>query len=482
MGNILTTITRTIDIYNASLTEPHDLEQFINNAGAGTSILDLPPLPYTIAPQESLLLTLEVTSEGAPTIDTTLDFDTDESYLLSIPITGTRIVMLPFEPEAPMVERLLFLTDALEAKDGTEQRVSLRLAPRQEFDLTLMREDGVERQRVDFLMFDWSSRVFGLPIWIEPSFVTANITAGQTSVSVDDTTLADFRADGLAIIYESETKFDALEIDSVGPTTINFKTPISNNYSVGDGIRVMPLRTAIISQSVREKKWAVNLAQFTMTMRVLDNDVDLSSTSGWPTYNSKVLLSDANAIDTTLDGEIERRVEVFDSGTGKFSQDSTWDRARHGSAKTFLTRTRASLWSVRRLLHALRGQQVSFYLPTFTKDVSLAVVYTSGGVSMTIFNVGYTKYARQRTPKVDVRIVLKSGVSYTRTITASAEVDTNTEQITLSSSIAATFTPDQVERIEFLEKVRIDGDTVVIEHRSANGEAKIGFPVKGTLE
>jgi len=480
LGNILTTVVRQIDVYNAYLYEPHDLEAFINNAGAGTSITDLPSLPYSIPPQESLLLTLEVTPDGAPTINTTLDFDTDEPYLLSIPIQGTRIVMFPFEPEAPLTERLIFLTDVLEAIDGTEQRVSLRKAPRQEWTMKLVREDGPERQKIDMLAFDWTSRVFGIPVWTEPSYVTGAVTAGATSVNVDDTTLADYRADGLAIVFETEDKFDALEIQSVGPTTINFKTPILNDYAVGT--RVMPLRTCITSVPIKERKYAVNLAEFEIVMRVLDNDVDLGSTSGWPTFGGKVLLSDPNAIEQTLDGDISRQITVIDGDTGKLSQASTWNRSRHGSAKTFITRTRSALWSVRKLLHAFRGRQVSFYLPTFTKDVSLSTTYLSGASALTIVNIGYTRYAKQRTPKVNIRIVLKNGTTFERNITNSSEVSPTVEQLTISATIGQNITPADVERIEFYEKVRIDNDEITIEHRSSNGEAKIGFPVKVVLE
>jgi uncharacterized protein YqfB (UPF0267 family) len=483
LGNILTTITRQIDVYNAFLYEPHDLQSFINNAGAGTSITDLPTLPFTIPPQESLLLTLQVTPDGAPTINTTLDFDTDEPYLLQIPIQGTRIVMFPFEPETPLIERLQFLTDVFIHKDGTEQRVSLRKAPRQVFDMKLRREDGVERQQVDFLLFDWQSRVFGLPMWHEPTPLTGDVTAGATSINVQDTTLSDFRVGGLAIIYESETKFDALEVTAVGPTSISFNTPVTQDYSAAAGIRVMPLRTAITSQPAKESKYAVNLCDFDLTMRVLDNDVDLSDLTGWPTYNSKILLSDPNAITGTLDGLIERELTVFDgSGGGKFSQVSTWNRARHSSAKTFVSTTRSRLWAIRKLLHALRGRQVSFYLPTFTKDVTLASLYLSGSPAITIVNVGYTRYAKQRTPKLDLRIILNDGTTFTRTVTNSSEVDASTEQLTLSSVIAQNIAPGDVARIEFLEKVRIDSDEIVIEHRSANGEANIGFPVRVVLE
>jgi hypothetical protein len=478
-GNILTTIFRTVDIFNAYRRETHTFIDFINNAGQGTSITNLPSLPYIMPPLTGLLLTLQVTPDGAPTINTTLDFEFDTNTE-SIPISGTRIVMFPFEPEAPLTERLLFLTDVFEHVDGTEQRVSLRLAPRQEYDLKLLRDDGPERQKIDFLMFDWQSRVFGLPVWTEPSFLTSAATAGQSSVNVDDTSLADFRTGGLAIVFTDENNFDALEIASIGPTVLNFVTPLQLNYGVGT--RVMPLRTAITTTPAKEKKYAVNLAQFDITMRVIDNDTDLSSTAGWPTYNSKVLLSDPNAIEQTLDGQIERQITVFDGDTGKLSQTSTWSRARHGSAKTFITRTRAGLWSVRKLLHALRGKQVSFYLPTFTKDVSLQATYTSGSPALTIFNVGYTRYAKQRTPKLDIRIILNDGTIFTRTITNSAEVDANVEQLTLSSAIGQNITIAQLKRIEFLEKVRIDNEEITILHQDANGTAKVGFPVKVVLE
>jgi uncharacterized protein YqfB (UPF0267 family) len=475
--------TVTLDVYNAYLFETKQLQDVINNLGGGASIIDLPSLPYNLAPQTSLILTLQVSPDGPSTINGTLDFDTDEPYLVQVRVSGTRVVVFPFEPEAPFIERLQFLTDVFVHKDGTEQRVSLRKAPRQVFDLKLRREDGVERQRVDFLLFDWQSRVFGFPMWHEPTLLTADVVAGATSINVQDATLSDFRVGSLAIIYESETKFDALEVATVGSTTISFSTSISQNYSAASGVRVMPMRTAISSQPAKEAKYAVNLCDFDLTMRVLDNDVDLSDLTGWPTYNSKILLSDPNAITGTLDGLIERELTVFDgSGGGKFSQVSTWNRARHSSAKTFVSTTRSRLWAIRKLLHALRGRQVSFYLPTFTKDVTLAVSYSSGSAAITIVNVGYSRYAKQRTPKVDVRVILNDGTIFTRTIANSSEIDVNTEQLTLSSAISQNISPSDVSRIEFLEKVRIDSDEIVIEHRSANGEANIGFPVKVVLE
>jgi len=481
LGNILTTVEQELDVYNAFLYLPKDLETVVNNAGDGTSIPNLPGLPVTIPAQRSQTMTFEVTPDGQPVIDSSIVFGTEESYDISVPVTGTRIVMFPYEPESPMTERLKFLTNVMESIDGSEQRVSIRLAPRQEFDFIIMREDGIERQRYELLMFDWQARVFGTPVWTEPSTTTGAITASDTIINVDDTSLSDYRVNGLAIVYESETKWDALEVSTVGATSITFKSPILNSYAVGT--RVMPVRTSIVSGAIQEKRYPVNLSSFAMTMRVLDNEVDLSDTSGWPTYNGKILLSDPNVIAESMNASLILNTVVFDSaGAGKFSQTTSWSRGKRASGKAFITRSRTALFALRKLLHAFRGQQVSFYLPTFSNDILLADTYVSGTPSFLIYNVGYSQYARQRTPKLDMRIILNDGTVFTRTITASAVVDADTEQVTLSTTIGQNIEPGDVHRIEFIEPVRITNEDITIQHADDNGTARVSFPVISVVE
>lgn len=478
LGNILSTITRQIDVYNAFFVN-RQLTAFNSTAGAGADITNLPALPFTINAQRSLLLNLQVTPNGAPTINGAFNF-TFGSEVVLLPITGNRIVIFPFEPEAPMVERLRFLTDVMESVDGSEQRVAVRRAPRQEFDLKFVLEEGPEMQRVGYLIFDWSARVFGLPMWHEPSFLTAPATAGSTTVSVDDTTLADFRVGGLAIVMRDELNFDALEVAAISPTGVTFATPLINTYATG--ARVYPVRTAAMTMPAKEKRYAKNAGEFELTMRVLDNDIDLSSTAAFPTYDSKVLLSDPNVIDQSLDGTYDRRIITLDSEGGVESFSSLYPFARRVSAKTFATTNRQALWNVRRLLHALRGPQVSFYLPTFGSEVTLFSQYLSGSASLTVHNVGYSRYARQRQPRRDIRVVLKSGTTYTRTITNSSEIDAQRESLTLSAPIPQNILPEDVERIEAFEKVRIVSDEIVIEHGNSLGTARIGFPVKVVIE
>lgn len=480
LGNVISTLQFTIEIYNAFLFDSKNLTQFINNAGQGTDIIDLPPLPVMLAPQSSLFLTLQITPQGVPNVNTTLDFETDEPYLLQIPISLSRIVAFPFEPEAPLSERLVFLTDIMESADGSEQRVSLRQAPREEFDLRFKLDDGPERSAFDLLLSDWQNQVFGVPIWIEPAELTADAAIAQTSLNVDSTELSRFREGGLAILFQDSNTFEIVEITTLGPTVINLQTGLEQSFE--RGTQVFPLKACVTTEPARDRRWARNLAEYSLTMKPLDSDQDLADLTGWPTYRGKILLDDPNAIRTTLDSRIERKLTVIDGLTGQFILDSTWDRARRGSNKRFIINDRTRLWSVRTLLYALRGRQVSFWLPTFSEDLTLAVPYTASGTALTIVNVGYSRYARERTPKRDIRILLHDGTVFLRRITASSEVDADTEQVTLDTPIAQDIDPDDVNRIEFIELVRIDTDTVEIQHRNNNGQAEVAFPVKVVFE
>ena len=150
--------------------------------------------------------------------------------------------------------------------------------------------------------------------------------------------------------------------------------------------------------------------------------------------------------------------------------------------KTFEVRTREDLWNVRQLLYALRGRQISFYIPTFTAELQVTTVLTNGSTAMTITNVGYSRYVANTSPKNIIRVVETDGTILTRTITASAEVDNTTETLTVDTPWPENILPTDIRRVEFLEKVRMNADKIPITHISGLGEATIGFPVKVVFE
>ena len=478
LGNILSPVVVDFDVYSSYLTGNRSWTNLINNLGSGVTFTGLPTIPATLPPQGGFSFTMTVSPNGPAQIDDTLDFVFDV-YTTEVPVTGSRIVVFPFRPQAPVIERLQFLTQVMEAVDGSEQRVALRRAPRQQFDLTFVVRDGSQRQRIDNLMFDWQGRVLGLPVWNTPTSLTSATTVGQTSINVGTTSFADYRVGGLAVIIQDDTTYDAVEITAIGANSLTFASPLTNAYA--SGTSVYPLRTAIAEGRMQIRRYVADGAELGIRFTTIDNDVDLASTAAFGTLNSKVLLDDNNFVDSTLDETLERRLTVIDNNTGVPVQRTSWDHSKKSSGKTFFSRTFQRTWEVRQLLHALKGRQVSFYMPNRSKDLTAVVAPSSGSSTLTVENTGYAKYVQSRAPRNLIRVNLTDGTQIVRTVSSASELSPTQEQLTLNTTWSASIPLNTIDRIEILELVRIDSDDIELVHSNST-EAEISFPVIGVFE
>lgn len=480
-GQILTTQSVQIELFNAFRLEDKQLNSIDNNVGEGLNILNVPTLPHTILHLDGLVLTIEVTTLGVPTFDSTVDFNLN-IYTLELPVSGLRVIAFPYVPEVPLIERLEFLTDVLPAKNGKEQRMNMRVAPRQSFDIRIIREEVAEKNKIENLLFDWQSRAFGIPIWFEPTVMTHANNINDLTIRVKSTAYADYRIGGLAIVLKDEDNFESLEIASFTPASITFTSGLQSTYPVGT--RVYPLRVCITEEIVSGGRYRVNAADYTLRMRVSDNNIDIANASAFSTYDGKVLLDDPNFVpDPTLPIAMERSLIEFDGETGRFNHSSPWDRGKRTSQKGWsVARSRQMLWQVRQLLHFLRGRQISFYLPTFQKEFNVTQQLIIGTTGMVIQNVGYARFVQHRSPNNIFRLTKTNGTQYLRKIVNSAILSDTEETLTVNTSWTENIFPEDIKKIELYELVRWDTDEFRIEHTSALGDATIVAPVKTVFD
>lgn len=469
-----------VEIYNAWRVEPRVFSAFVNGAGEGVFFLNLPSLPATIQEQDSLDLDLQVLAGvGPPIVDADLEYVFDVVTILE-GISLERAVIFPFEPEAPVIERLSFLTDVLSKRVGKEQRVSLRAFPRQSFDMSF-RLEGHERRLFESIVFDAQARPLGVPVWFEPALLTAAVSPGNTVLPVDSTNFADHRAGSFVILFESTKKFEVQTTSVVAPTSITVGSPLLGSFPVGT--RVMPVRICFASANWRGSKAMRNSQLSRVTLDVLDNEVDLSDATPFLTFAGKVLLDEPNWSEGQLGEAWERDTERLDSETGLFVSVSDWDVSRRSHQKTFFSRTRQRLWQVRRLLHHLRGMQTSFYIPTFYDELVPVADIGAGASTVDVENVGYSKFVASRQARNVVQVVKTDGTKLGPvTVTGAVELSADVERLTVTPTWSGAATVAEVLRVEYLEKVRMDSDEATIEHASALGEASIKIPVKAVLD
>lgn len=477
-GIVLAIQSYTIDIFNSHRRDRRTLSSFVNNVGAGIVISGLPSLPTIVEELDGLVLSVDILPEGAPQFDGTLDF-TFDTGLVMVQILGQRAILFAVEPEAPMTEVLEFVTDVLVKTSGKEQRRSLRANPRQVFDMTFATE-GFDRQFLEHRIFGGHARPFGVPVWFEPAVLTSPILVGADTAVVDSTAFADYRVGSLAIVYESPEKFEALAIQSITATTLVFTTDFTKSFPAG--ARVMPVRTVRFDSSVRGEKNPNALQVTRVRATVVDSGVNLASSAAFPTFSSKVFLSEDNWIRQTETEGFERRLDVVDGVVGGLDAFSEEAVSRRGHRKGFLCRTRQRLWEVRQLLHFLRGRLTSFYIPTFYDDLTPTAGISSSGTTLNFRNAGLVDFVGVQVPRNAVRVTLTNGTTLDRTVNSASEIDPDTEQIVVSSQWGVNATLAEIARVTFVEKTRLDSDEVRLVHTSGRGDAEIEVPIVGVLE
>lgn len=473
LGNIVSEQVINCELYNADRNNKITVSSITNNLGTGIEVGGVPATPFDIESQDGLVFTLTVKTVGDLTINAsyTLTLSTGEEY--TVLITGSRIVMFPYRPEAPLHEHLIFDTRIIEHADGSEQRFANRQYPRGMFEATY--KEG--QQHIEMLLFDRQSKIVAFPAWHEPSFLDGAHSVGATTVTVNTTDYANFYVGGFAVVMQDENYFDALQIKSKTATTLEFESGLSYNYA--SGVQVMPLLTAYIEASSASLKRAYNHQNFNLRIHVDPEVNDIADDSAWSSYLSEPFMDGNNMIDGgQLAEAIRTKVFVIDNITGLRTQEAIWDHSRRHSKKGWKTNNRQELWELRQLLHFLKGKQVGFYIPTFWKDITIEANLTIGTLLMTIKNIGYTLNARQRWSKQTIRVVFKDGSILIREIQNSAILSETQEQLTVDTAWGATYTPDEIERIEFLEKVRLDVDDITIIHYNALGQAECIVPIK----
>lgn len=480
-GQVLSTINIPVTVHNAYRRTTITWNSFVNGAGAGSSMTGPTP-PQTIQPQASISnasLIFVITTDGVPVVDDTLDYGFTSGITLQNPIEFSRLVSFLFEPNGRVREELGFLTEIITSKDGTEQRRAMRRYPRQKFRYEF-REEESELSRLIHTLAGRPGGTYGIPLWHESCVLSQAATALDTVLNVDSTAYRDFRVLGTAIIFSSLGLHDILQVDSFTANTITAVNPIVQSYPAGT--RVMPVRIATTGTRQRGSRWPRRAGRLQVEFTVKDVDVDLADTSAFDTLNSKVLIDDGNGIQGTSSIGVEAPIVVLDPDIGARSQYEFVPTGRMTGQKSWPPQGIQKLWEIRQLLHALRGRQISFYLPDDRDDLITTTDITVGANSFTIENAGMN-YVLGTTAVEYIRFTESDGtVTTVKALSAAVSANLEEETVTIDGTFPATILAADVVRCEVIRKVRFDRDRIAIVYEPGRSGARVTNPVRTVLD
>lgn len=454
LGVILSQITRTFQVWNAYFTSKECSS--IEESGVDELTLVGNSAPYTLAALGTADYSLTIPANGNPEIDGEYEFIFPEESP-SLIITGQRVVLFSWRPQQPLSETLEWLTDVITSADGSEQRICLREAPRQGFIFSILALDESTQSKLDAALFGWQKKIWGVPIWECMTEHTADITAGDLSISLDTTNKL-FEDGGIAVIWQSADNYEVIKINTVSASSITLNSAVINNFT-GSKL-IIPVKTANIIAKSKSKHNSKDVS-WTEIQFLARNNSFLSGYSAATTYKSIPVLTEASYVEGTQDREFDSVIHITDFGTGDIDVISDREYNLNTQRQVFINEGRANCYSFRKFLHWLKGRQNIVWIPSFREDMRLASTIGSSDSTITIENIGYVKHYLGNPVKNHIMIRKADGTQYYREITGAVAGSGNNEVLTIDSALGEELQPTDVV-ISFMARHRLNSDALEI--------------------
>ncbi|PHS21737.1 MAG: hypothetical protein COA84_15090 [Robiginitomaculum sp.] len=351
----------------------------------------------------------------------------------------------PFTPLANIVETLAWHTNVLQSRTS-EDALSLRV-PRQGFtyrfsfdDRQMAIAEGLYRSNPTG---DWL-----VPVWPERTLVS-NIATADTSLVVN--TAADYRIGGRAVIIYGQDLVQEITTVAVGVASIDLSAPVGENIAQS---AVAPLRVAYCATGLKVDRQFQGRTIVTMGFQVRDN-LEIPETP-YVQYLGLDVLTDPSLTVRPLSGNIVMPTTLIDNGFGPVVIENIRDVMRGRHAAEFLDATPEARWRRKKWLFYLNGRQRHFWLPTWADDLVL-----TGPVSAVSNSITVNPILPNVADYVGRHIMVEGDPAIYREVT-SAVVSGLNHRLYLSP--LGVDIPEG--RVGFLNKVRMDADTVEINHEA----------------
>ena len=472
LGNLLSTQMRQVEVWNAHFA-PKTLSAVVGQNDGGITLAAPANPPTTYGMLESRLHNVSVSLDGPPVIEASFTFQfPDETPTLSI--SGRRVVVFGLKPNWAdgWLERLMWATDVLAARDGTEQRVSLRAKPRRslEFSILVGRDDAA---LLDVLLSAWQSRVYALPIWPDKGVLAITVSAGSTVIPLTTTHL-EYEADGLLVIGSDSRNTEAAEVLSVASNAVTLKQPLLQTWPAG--AFVTPARTARlrVTQSVSRVTDAIARARLVFDIAGTTAIAKQESTT---TFNSTpVWIARPNRV-RDVDADYLRLAEVLDFETGITAVDDHAARPFVRRSFDYLFKNRTEVTAFKAWLAARQGRLTAFWHPTWEASIVPVKKILSNQTVMTVASRGYALYFNPMPGRTEAAFLHKSGSWYFRTISSFGAGTIGDEEVmTINQAFGFDANPEDWLAIYFLEKTRLDADQIEINWQT-DSVAEVSLPM-----
>jgi len=372
-----------------------------------------------------------------------------------------KLAVWPLRPNwrSGMSETLEWMTTVAESPMAFEQRMGLRISPRQRLECSYMLS-GPNRTYLDLLTIATAGSPIYIPLWHDVCHLTAPAAVGDMAVYLDPS-YTELQSCRYAIIVNLDPfTYELVEIAGYGADFLSLAAPIARNWRAGT--RVLPAKKCKIESQPEFSRRADRTAEVRVRFQSLEPNKSNAISALGVYHNNYVLEEDTDELDLSV--RYDRKWFALDNDIGIPIQYDVMGFTHQDFA--WFAKGRAAHWRLRGLFYTLMGRLMPLWLSSGTMDFELVEPMSATDTTMTVKRVGYTDMGGPFLHREHIVIQLRSGTRLYHKITAAAisGSDGENEQLALDSAPGRFIRPQDVRRISFLTFSRLDQDEIEFVH------------------
>jgi hypothetical protein len=380
-----------------------------------------------------------------------------ETNELSIEISSAALTPTG-SPVWPLFEILSWKTDILRPlSTSKEQRVALRRYPRQAYRGSMLLLNMDERTRVENLLHERLKAGVWMPLWHDRRVLSDGVEADAGYLGIDEST-ADFRSGEYAIIYKSELECELVRIEGAASGGGLYITGPAVAYE--GPVVVAPVRKATFVAPVTFTPLEDDsqLMEFAV---VFSNSSYVSGHVAGQTYAGLEVLSWPSLEFDGRNHEMDPDYTLVDNGIGAVSTLDYTEFNITRQSHTFHIQGNDDCWAFRKFLHAMRGSQKTFLVPTWEDDLILTQALGSGSVTAYVQYAGLAAHLKVNALRKYVACRTPAGGVAVATISSIVVASGKEESLTLSAPLGVSLSAGT--SLMFVDKCRFADDEIVLE-------------------
>lgn len=369
-------------------------------------------------------------------------------------------------PDHPITETWEWLTDIIRSADGTEQRVSIRNQPRRRIEGLILIKDDVDREEQLRRWYELMESTTVIPFYQYSTRITQSTSPPSTRIYFDPAK-TDVRAGEKVIIYhpQDDTSF-----------------PLQITSMEADGATLDPLTYNVYDEDIiapafdcqLENRSGVQMTQVAGQLRLRAQTAEYrgdfdrpGSTATITTHDSIQVMDRIPSANSMVDEIVDIDPVVVDNDSGVVDRSSTWLHAQFDGRRSWrfnrkTNPTEMDFW--RDFLTARHGMRVSFLMPTWREDLFLDSNPSAGSLQFDVEGLDYhNRYAAFDTFQ-RFQLINPDGDIIYRTVDLTEASAGGITTITLTSALPVDASWASGFTISFLNRVRLNSDTVRLTH------------------